>query len=235
MTSINVGDQVIGYAPRRAQAEFVALPMSAVARKPADLRWEEAAAIAGVGATAWASVEAVKPMPGETVIVSAAAGGVGAIAAQLALLRGAHVIGTASSENFAFLREIGVVPVAYGPGLVGRLHEAAPDGIDALVDTFGQGNVEAAVRLGVRSDRINTLADGRAVQLYGVHSDAQEEAASAAIWERLATMAAQRQFFIPIEKVYPLEHVQDAYRDVSSRHGRGKRILAISDAVGTRG
>jgi NADPH:quinone reductase-like Zn-dependent oxidoreductase len=230
VTGVSVGDQVIGYSPRRAQAEYVALPMNSVAHKPTELSWEEAAAIAGVGATAWASVEAVKPMPGETVMVSAAAGGVGAIAAQLALLRGAQVIGTSSPDNFEFLRELGAVPVAYGPGLVDRLHATAPNGIDALVDTFGQGNVEAAIRLGVRPGRINTLADGRAVQVYGVHSNAQETVASSSLYERLGIMAAQRQFFIPIEKVYPMERVQDAYRDAATRHGRGKRILAISPA-----
>jgi NADPH:quinone reductase-like Zn-dependent oxidoreductase len=195
VTGIAVGDEVIGYSPRRAQAEYVALPITAVARKPAELSWEQAAAIA----------------------------------AQLALLKGARVIGTASSDNFGFLRELGVVPVAYGPGLVDRLRDAAPEGIDALIDTFGQGNVEAALQLGVNPDRINTLADGRAVQLYGVHSQAQEEAASPAIWEQLAVRAARGEFAIPIEQVYPLAEVRAAYRDVASRHVRGKRILAIAE------
>jgi len=83
VTSFDVGDQVIGFAPRRAQAEFVVVQLEAVARKPLVLSWEEASAIGGVGATAWASVEAVRPTAGETVVVSAAAGGVGVIAAQL--------------------------------------------------------------------------------------------------------------------------------------------------------
>ena len=230
VSGFEIGDQVVGYAPRRAQAEYVALSVEDVAHKPSGLAWEQAAAIAGVGATAWASVEAVKPASGETVIVSAAAGGVGAIAAQLALLRGAQVIGTAGPGNFDFLRDLGVTPVAYGPGLAERLHKEAPGGVAALIDTFGQGSVEAAVRLGVRPGRINTLADGRAVQVYGVHSDAQETVASSALYGRLANMAAEGNFFIPVERVYAMDQVQQAYRDVASRHGRGKRILSISPA-----
>jgi NADPH:quinone reductase-like Zn-dependent oxidoreductase len=235
VTRFAVGDEVIGYAPRQAQSEYVALPAGSVAPKPGALSWEQASAIAGVGATAWASVEAVRPRPGETVVVSAAAGGVGAIAAQLVLLREARVVGTSSPENFGFLRELGVVPVAYGNGLVERLRSAAPNGVDALVDTFGQGNVDAAIQLGVRPDRINTLADGRAARLYGVHTRAQEDVASAALYQRLAQMAAEGQFVIPIEKVYPLDQVRAAYRDVATRHGRGKRILAVAPPDAPRG
>ena len=138
------------------------------------------------------------------------------------------MVGTSSPETFSFLLELGAVPVAYGNGLVERLRSAAPGGVDALVDTFGQGNVEAAIQLGVRPDRSNTLADGRAARLYGVPTRAQEDVASAALYQRLARMAAEEQFVLPIEKVYPLDHVRETYRDVGSRHGRGKRILAVA-------
>jgi len=230
-----VGDRVLGFAPRAAQAEFAVVGPGAVAPMPAGLGWAEAASIAGAGATAWAGVEAVSPRRGETVVVSAAAGGVGVIAAQLANLRGATVIGTASEGNFAFLRGFGIHPVAYGPGLAERLRVAAPAGVDAFIDTFGSGNVDVAIELGVSPARINTIADGRAVQRYGVHSDAQEQADEPTIWARLAEYAAKGELTIPIARTYPLEDVREAYRDLATRHVSGKRVLAVKPFTALEG
>jgi NADPH:quinone reductase-like Zn-dependent oxidoreductase len=224
-----VGDAVIGFAPREAQAEYVALGVDRVAAKPAGLAWEAAATIAGAGATAWASVAAVGPQPGETVVVSAAAGGVGIYAAQLARLRGADVIGTCGEPNAALLTSLGIRPVQYGAGLADRLRDLAPDGIDGFIDTFGSGNVSLAVSLGVAPDRINTLIDHEAVQRFGVHSEAQEEADTPAIWAELAALVARGDITVPIAAVYDLttDHVRQAYRDVGTRHVSGKRVLRI--------
>ncbi|MEU0468593.1 NADP-dependent oxidoreductase [Amycolatopsis sp. NPDC006131] len=226
-TGFAPGDEVLGFAPRAAQADFVVAGPGALTAKPAGLGWAEAASIAGAGATAWAGVAAVDPRPGETVVVSAAAGGVGVITAQLAKLRGARVIGTASEGNFGFLRDLGIHPVAYGPGLAERLRAAAPQGVDAYLDTFGAGNVSTAIELGVRPARINTIADGRAVQRYGVHSAAQEQADEPEIWAELAALAAGGELTIPVAAIYPMERVREAYQDLGTRHVRGKRVLAI--------
>jgi NADPH:quinone reductase-like Zn-dependent oxidoreductase len=232
---LTVGEPVLGFAPRAAQADFVLVGTDALAPMPSGLGWAVAASIAGAAATAWAAVEAVAPRRGETVVVSAAAGGVGVIAAQLAKLRGATVIGTASDGNFAFLRGFGIRPVAYGPGLADRLRAATPTGVDAFIDTFGAGNVDIAIELGVSPARINTIADGRAVQRYGVHSDAQEQANEPAIWARLAKSAAVGELTIPIAEVYPFDQVQDAYRDLATRHVSGKRVLAVKPFTVTEG
>lgn len=224
-----VGDEVIGFAPRAAQAEYVALGVDAVASKPAGLSWEAAATIAGAGATAWASVAAVNPQPGETVVVSAAAGGVGIYAAQLVRLRGADVIGTCGETNTDLLCSLGIRPALYGPALERRLRDLAPDGIDGYIDTFGSGNVSLAVTLGVQPDRINTLIDQDAVQRFGVHSDAQEQANTPAIWSELAALVARGDITVPIAAVYDFttEQVRQAYRDVGTRHVSGKRVLQI--------
>ncbi|MGY1884932.1 NADP-dependent oxidoreductase [Blastococcus sp. SYSU DS0753] len=223
-----VGQEVLGFAPRAAQATFVVVGTGALAPKPPELDWEAAASIAGAGATAWAAVEAVSPRAGETVVVSGAAGGVGVFAIQLALLRGARVLGTASDANADFLRSLSVVPVRYGAGLAERLRDLAPSGVDAWVDTFGAGNVDVAIGLGVSPARINTTADGAAVRRYGVRSDAQEEADDPAVWAELAQMVADGRISVPIAGVYPLERVQEAYRDVAARHTRGKRVLRLT-------
>jgi NADPH:quinone reductase-like Zn-dependent oxidoreductase len=224
-----VGAEVVGFAPRAAQADYVALGGDRVAAKPPGLSWEAASTIAGAGATAWASVAAVNPQPGETVVVSAAAGGVGIYAAQLARLRGADVIGTCSEGNIDLLTSLGVRPALYGEGLSGRLLDLAPDGIDGLIDTFGPDNVSLAVNLGVKPDRINTLIDQQAVQRFGVHSDAQEQADTPAIWAELADLVARGDVTVPIAAVYDFttEQVRQAYRDVGTRHVSGKRVLRI--------
>ena len=221
------GEPVLGFAPRAAQAEFVTVAGAALAPMPAGLGWDEAATVAGAGATAWAAVEAVRPHSGDTVVVSAAAGGVGVYAAQLAALRGARVIGTASEANFDFLASLGVTPVRYGPGLLDRLRTVAPQGVDAYLDTFGHGNVDTAVALGVPPYRINTIADGHAAQQYGTQTAAQEQADSPQIWAELAALVAAGKIVVPIARAYPLDQVRDGYRDLVTRHVRGKRVLHV--------
>jgi NADPH:quinone reductase-like Zn-dependent oxidoreductase len=227
VTGVSIGEPVIGFAPRAAQANFVLVAPADIVAKPSGASWAQAACVAGAGATAWASVEAVSPRPGETVVVSAAAGGVGVIAAQLARLRGARVIGTASQANAGFLRDLGVEPVDYGPGLADRITAMAPGGVDVYLDNFGAGNVEIAIALGVPATRINTIADGLAVQRHGVLSHAQEQASSPEVWGRIADKVARGELTIPITAVYPLEQVRQAYRDVATRHASGKRVLQL--------
>ena len=228
-THLNIGDEVLGFAPRRAQAEYVALGAQRVTLKPSGLSWEAAATIAGAGATAWASVAAVNPQAGETVVVSAAAGGVGIYAGQLARLRGADVIGTCSAANFEGLAALGIRPVQYGPDLARQLRTLAPGGIDGFIDTFGAGNVAMAVDLGVRPHRINTLIDFDAVRRFGVHSDAQEQADTPQVWSALAELVARGDIKVPIAEVYRFttDHVRQAYRDVGTRRVTGKRVLRI--------
>jgi NADPH:quinone reductase-like Zn-dependent oxidoreductase len=228
-TGFAVGDEVIGFAPRAAHADFVVVERDSLTAKPAELAWNQAACIAGVGSTAWAAVEAVDPQAGETVVVSAAAGGVGVLAAQLARLRGARVIGTSGAANFDRLRSLGVEPILYGPDLGRRLTTAtAPSGIDAFVDNFGDGNVEVALGVGIAPDRINTIADGDVAALHPIHTDAQAQASSPTVWSRLAILIVAEKLTIPIAAEYPLEEVARAYRDVASRHGFGKRVLKVA-------
>jgi NADPH:quinone reductase-like Zn-dependent oxidoreductase len=227
-----VGDEVLGFAPRAAQAEYVALNVDRVTAKPAGLSWEAAATIAGAGATAWASVTAVNPQPGETIVVSAAAGGVGIYAAQLARLRGADVIGTCGPANIDLLTSLGIRPAQYGEGLSQLLRDLAPDGIDGYIDTFGSDNVSLAISLGVQPHRINTLIDQEAVQRFGVHSEAQEQADTPRIWAELADLVARKSITVPIAAVYDFstEQVRQAYHDVGARHVSGKRVLRIMPA-----
>jgi NADPH:quinone reductase-like Zn-dependent oxidoreductase len=227
-TSFSVGDDVIGFAPRSAQADYVRSASDRLARKPSGVPWEVAAVLPGAGATAYAAVRAVRLKVGETVVVSAAAGGVGVVAAQLAGLAGARVIGTAGDANAAFLRSLGVEPVRYGEGALERIGALAPDGVDAYLDNFGAGNVDLAIGLGVAPDRINTIIDFDAAARHGTHADAQAQADSPAVWQELASLVAAGQLTIPIQAVYPLERVRDAYNELAARHTRGKIVLRLA-------
>ena len=152
-----VGDEVLGWTDRRAShAEYVTVPDSYLIRKPRGLSWEVAGSLYVVGVTAYAAVRAVGAGPGDTVVVSAAAGGVGSITVQLLKVRGAEVIGIASAANHQWLTSRGVTPVAYGDDLAERIRALAPTGVDAFIDTFGEEYVRLAIELGVERDRIDT-------------------------------------------------------------------------------
>src|ERR1700758_1615913 len=131
-----VGDEVLGFSFRRSShATHTAVPVGQLIRKPPELSWAVAGSLYVAGVTAYAAVRAVAPQPGETVAVSAAAGGVGSLTVQLLVLRKARVLGIAGPDNADWLRAHNVIPIAYGSdiqGLADRLREAAPDGIDAF-------------------------------------------------------------------------------------------------------
>ena len=117
VTGVAVGDEVLGWSDERAaHAELVSVPVEHVVAKPAGLSWEVAGSMYVASMAALASVRAVAPEPGEVVVVSAAAGGVGSFAAQLARRTGATVIGLAGEANHDWLRSRDIVPVAYGVG-----------------------------------------------------------------------------------------------------------------------
>jgi NADPH:quinone reductase-like Zn-dependent oxidoreductase len=226
-----VGDEVIGFSETRSsQAEFVALPIGQLTRKPADVPWEVAGALYIAGTTAYAAVRSVNLKAGDTVAVSGAAGGVGTIAIQLAKRSGATVLGIAGPSNDDWLTAHGVVPVNYGDDLAGRLREASPSGtVDAFLDLFGGGYVELAVdELGIRPDRIDTIIDFAAVEKFGVKVEGSAAASNAAVLAELAELIAAGELDVPIAQVFPLAQVQDAYRTLADRHTRGKLVLGIS-------
>ncbi|HUZ55338.1 MAG TPA: zinc-binding dehydrogenase [Streptosporangiaceae bacterium] len=115
------------------------------------------------GATAWHGLVATGVSDGETVLIHGGAGGVGIMAVQLAVARGATVIATASPARHEFLRELGAVPVAYGPGLAERVRELATGGVDAALDPVGTDEA-VDVSLELVADKARIAAFGRAGQ-----------------------------------------------------------------------
>jgi NADPH:quinone reductase-like Zn-dependent oxidoreductase len=220
------GAEVIGFTDNRAShAELVAVKTADLTPRPAAVPWEVAGSLYVAGATAWATVRAVAAAAGDVVVVAGAAGGVGTIAVQLARHAGATVIGLASEPHHDWLRAHGVVPVSYGDGVAGRIRDAAGGKVDALIDTVGGGYVELALELGVAPDRIDTIADYEAVAKYGVKADGNAAGASAAVLAEHAGLVASGELDVPIARVYPLDQVREAYRDLERGHTLGKIVL----------
>ena len=226
VTGFAVGDEVIGFTDERAaQAELVVVEAANLTAKPAKVSWEVAGSLFVVGSTAHAAVRAVAPRRGETVVVSGAAGGVGSLVVQLARRTGARVVGIAGPANHDWLRDHDVVPVAHGDGLRERITAAAPDGVDAFVDTHGDGYVALAVELGVAPERIDTIADFAAIEEFGVRGDGSAAGASADVLAELADLIQAGELDVPIAATYPLAEVREAYTELARGHTRGKIVL----------
>jgi NADPH:quinone reductase-like Zn-dependent oxidoreductase len=229
VATVAIGEAVVGWVDTRSsQAEYVVAEAANLARKPAGLPWEVAAAIPVAGFTAWAMVRAVEVKPGDIVVVAGAAGGVGAIAVQLASRKGATVIGLAGPSNHGWLTRHGVIPVAYGDGVAERIRNAVPAnaGIDAFLDTYGGDYVELALNdLKVSPDRIDTIARFDAAAKYGVKVEGNAAGASAATLSELVGLVAAKELEIPLAQTFPLSDVRAAYAQLAKGHVRGKIVL----------
>lgn len=228
-----VGDEVLGYARKDVvqdgtYAELVTVSKRHLARKPAGVSFEAAAALPLAGLTAWQALDAVGAGEGDTVLVHAAAGGVGHLAVQIAKARGARVIGTASERNHEHLRSLGAEPVEYGPGLVDAVRAIAPDGVDAAVDFIGGESITQSVELAHDPARTASNVDPQAVLAAGglycfVEPNSDE-------LQRLVDMVAEGVVVVDIEKTFPLEQAADAHRQLQEGHVRGKLVITIDPA-----
>ncbi|MET8452138.1 NADP-dependent oxidoreductase [Streptomyces sp. NPDC005209] len=224
-----VGDEVFGYirkdwAQNGAYAELVSAPVRTLARKPAALSWEQAAGVPLAGLTAYQSIKRVSLGKGETVLIHAAAGGVGSLGVQIAVALGARVIGTASEHNHGFLRELGADPVAYGNGLVERVRELAPDGVDAALDSVGDGAVDVSQQLLKRRDRIASIIDAEVAAKGGHYVWVRPDAADLTT---LADLADAGKLTVPVEHSLPLAEAAEAWRLSQQGHTRGKIVLTV--------
>jgi NADPH:quinone reductase-like Zn-dependent oxidoreductase len=228
-----VGNEVIVYPiDGNAYAEHIVVPATSLTAKPEALSFEVAAAVPVAAGTGTQAVHAAGVREGDTVIVHGAAGGMGSMTVQLARLRGARVIGTASAGNHEFLRSLGVEPVEYGPGLVERARALAPDGVDAAIDAVGSDEaLQTSIELVADRDRIVTLvAMDRAGDLGiraigggpGADPGTDLRRASVAV---VAAQVAAGTLTIPVERTYPLADAAQAHRDSRSGHTRGKLVI----------
>jgi len=237
VTGVRVGDEVFGWADsaaRGANADLAVL--AAWAAKPTGWSWEEAGGAAGAVETGTRVLDLLAVGTGDTVLVQGAAGGTGAVTVQLALARGATVVGTASAHNHEFLRSLGAVPTTYGPGLTDRVRALAPAGVDAVVDCAG-GSLPDLVAIAGDARRVVTIADFTAAA-HGVHmshgAPADDTgAAVGAAADPLAVhglaiavaLAAEGRLRVPVAASFPLTGAAAAHELSETRHARGKIVL----------
>ncbi|ONI78152.1 alcohol dehydrogenase [Actinosynnema sp. ALI-1.44] len=226
-----VGDEVFGYirkdvAQLGAYAERVSASVRMLARKPAALSWEQAAGVPLAGLTALQSVQRIGIGAGDTVLIHGASGGVGMFGTQIAVARGARVIGTASERNHEFLRSLGAEPVAYGDGLAERVRALAPDGVTAVLDFVGGGVVHVSAGLSKDPARLVSVADADAAELGGHALWARPDASGLA---ELAALADDGKLTVHVEHTLPLADAARAWRISQEGRTRGKIVLTVGD------
>jgi NADPH:quinone reductase-like Zn-dependent oxidoreductase len=225
-----VGDEVFGYVRRPiakwgTYAEYTVAEPGMIAKKPANLDWDSAAGLPLVGMTALQCLDAVRVKEGDTVLVHAAAGGVGTMAVQIAKSRGARVIGTASARNHDYLVAFGAEPVEYGPGLLERVRWLVPDGPDAALDAAGGDAIELSIEAGTDPSRIVSIMDPAIREQGGEYVFV---AADSEDLRQLAELTESRELIVPISETYPLDQAADAWRASQTGRTRGKIILRVS-------
>ncbi|GAB3231592.1 NADP-dependent oxidoreductase [Glycomyces halotolerans] len=229
VTEYAVGDEVFGYVRRPTvkwgtYAEYTIAEPNMIAPKPDRLDWPSAGGLALVGLTAVQTLDAVGVGEGDTVLVHAAAGGVGSLAVQIAAARGARVIGTASPRNHDYLRGFGAEPVEYGEGLLDRLRGLAPSGVDAALDAVGGGEVELSIEAGADPSRVVSIADPRVEDKGGkyvfIEADSED-------LRTLTDLVESGRLSVPIAAIHPLEAAARAWRENQTGRTRGKIILTI--------
>jgi NADPH2:quinone reductase len=229
---VSVCDEVIGYPVSGGYAEALTVDASSVLPKPAGLDFAAASGLSLTGVTAYHLLEATAVTAADTVLVHGVAGAVGLSTAQLALDRGATVVGTAAPGRHERLRGLGVVPVAYGDGLVERVHQVAPGGVDVALDTVGTDEaVDSSLELVADRRRIATVAAfaraGEAGILLLGNGPGADPGTEVRDRGRLVVtdLAAQGRLRVVVARTFPLAEAPAAAALVVGGHAGGKVVL----------
>lgn len=220
---VEVGDAVFGTGSATLAEHAV---LSSWAIKPAGLLFEEAAGYPVPVETAIRILDQVGVQPGQMLLVSGAAGGVGSAVLQFARKRGIAVIGTASERNQDYLRSLGAVATTYGDGLVDRVRALAPQGVDAALDLAGSGVIPDLIELTGDPSNVLSIADFSAPE-HGAQVSTESTNAAEAFAEvvRLFTAGA---FRLPVEKTFPLAAAGEAQAASAAGHVTGRFVVTVS-------
>lgn len=220
VTDFEVGDQVFGRGSNTYAENAV---LSSWARLPDGLTFAEAAGYPSVVETALRILRMVGVQPGQTLLVSGAAGGVGSTVSQIARDRGITVIGTAGPANQDYLRSLGAIATTYGPGWVERVRQLGR--IDAALDLNGTGVLRGLLDLTGDPDKVITIADLEApmlgIRFAGVGGSMPEALATA------VDLIRRGKLHLPVDRSYPLTDAAAAHADSRAGHTRGRRVLLV--------
>ena len=236
--TFHVGDEVFAYCRKPiiqhgTYAEFVCIPESFAAPKPRKMSFVEAAAVPLAGLTAYQSLHDVAGLgKGQTVLIHAAAGGVGGFAVQIAKNLGARVIGTASAANHDYVRGLGADEVVdyTKQDFRDALRALHPGGVDVAFDTVG-GDVQTRSAEVVRKDGVlvSLLAykNEADLQKLGIRTKYHFVAPNGNQLRVLAGWADSGKFRVHIAHALPLEQAAQAHAWIESRHTCGKLVLVV--------
>ncbi|MUN37561.1 NADP-dependent oxidoreductase [Actinomadura litoris] len=231
VTGVAVGDRVFGFsAVGGVQAELAVL--SCFAPVPASLGFAGAAALPVAAETAARALDRLGVGAGEVVLVNGASGNVGGAAVQLAVARGARVIGTGGPGARGRLRSFGAEPVAYGPGWAERVRAVAPGGVDAALDVAGGGVLPELVALAGGAGRVVTVADAEGARRHGVRFSGGEEGRALYVVSEIGALVDSGRFVLPVGRTFPLAEVAEAHRVGEARRVRGKLVLLVGPEDG---
>jgi NADPH:quinone reductase-like Zn-dependent oxidoreductase len=226
VTDIAVGDRVFGFSPDGEGAAELAL-LADYAPIPQSIGFAEAAGLPVAVETATRSLNVLGVGAGSTLLVSGAAGGVGSAAVQIAVARGARVIGTASPGNHDYLRSLGAEPVVYGTGLVERVRALTPSGVDAALDVAGSGVLPELIELAGGPGHVVTIADFRGAQEHGVTFSRGEAGRAVHAIAEIGELIEAGRFSLPVARTFPLAEIAEAHRVSEDGHVRGKLVLLV--------
>lgn len=227
-----VGDEVIAFRVFGGYATRLVVPAKDVFLKPSNLSFDEAAGLLLVGVTAVHALTRVKAARGDTILVHGASGSVGQALVQLAVADGIRVIGTAGPGNVGLVRDLGAEPIPYGGGIVDRVHEVAPNGVDAAIDLVGTREaIDTSLELVPDHRRVTTIVGGayateRGIQKIGrgVGAEPGTELRDAAR-QGLVDAAGRGDLKTRIVARYPFTEAAAAQDFVAGGHAAGKVVL----------
>ncbi|MZD53450.1 NADP-dependent oxidoreductase [Streptomyces sp. SID5606] len=223
---LKAGDEVLGWSDTGAYAQYALASAAVLAPKPAGLDWPHAAALPVASDGAERVLDLLGITSGDTLLIHGASGALGTIAVQLAVARGARVIGTAGPANQEYVASLGATAIVYGDNLVERVRALAPEGVDAVFDAAGKGALEDSITLRGGTERIVTTADFRAAEL-GIVFAAGPQRRSAARLAELARQAADGSLVTTIAAAHPLAEAAEAQQASDAGHNRGKIVLTV--------
>jgi NADPH:quinone reductase-like Zn-dependent oxidoreductase len=221
ITGVSVGDEVFGIG-QKTQGEFAVL--NSWAAKPAAVDWSVAAAAGVAGETSERVLRLLGVGPGDTVFIDGGAGGVGAVAVQLAKSRGIRVIASAGAGNHDYLREIGAEPVLYGEGVADRVRKAAGGQVSGVVDVAGKTPAEELISLVAEPAQVVSIANFGAAQAGVRVTGGQEDSRPVEALAEIADLLAQNKLVVKVQ-TFPFTRAEEAFRISQGGHVRGKLVL----------
>jgi NADPH:quinone reductase-like Zn-dependent oxidoreductase len=226
ITDAAVGDRVFGFTGMEgAQAELAVL--SYYAPIPPSLDFPDAAALPAAIETATRALDQLAVVAGSTLLINGASGNIGSAAVQLAVARGARVIGTASPANHDYLRSHGAEPVAYGQGLIGRVRRLAPEGVDLALDVAGNGILPELIQLTGSPEQVVTIADFDGAKEHAVTFSRGDTGRAVHVLAEIGGLIESGHFSLPVAQTFPLADIAQAHRVSEAGHGRGKLVLLV--------